>query len=121
MRSDVYVSYSYRWSWLLLIGLYQVGYIKSVIYALHRRVKGLKSLRDGQGDVLPSMNLDEAIMHLQERTKALNKGKLPTMKWVAETAMPKLHKEGEPTPSVYERDVLDANGAHMFSLMSQNW
>lgn len=96
----------------------QVGYIKSIIYALHRRVKG--SLMDDQGASLPAMTLVDAICHLMDQAKSFNNGKQPTMKWVATTAMPKLHKN-EPSPAAYERDMLDIDGAPMFNLRSCDW
>ena len=70
---------------------------------------------------VPAMTLDEAIAHLLGKATNFNNGRVPTIKWVAETAMPKLHKAGEPTPSTYEKDVLDIDGALMFSLKSVNW
>ena len=76
----------------------------------------------GDQEVLqPPMTMEQAIADLEARAKAFNKNKRPTTKWIAETAMPKLHAAGEPRVSDYEKKILDANGAVMFSLKSSEW
>ena len=107
------------WSIIVATPPSQVGYIKSIVYALHRRVKGL--LNDDQGAPLPAMTLDQAIADLEGKAQILNGHKKPTTKWIADSAMPKLHKAGEPTPAVYESTILDVNGAQMFRLKSGEW
>ena len=68
------------------------------------------------------MTLHDAILDLEIKAKVYNNGKKPTLKWLAETAMPKFHKDGpEPTPATYEKSCLDVDGGHMFCLQSASW
>ena len=78
-------------------------------------------MKDDQGASLPAMTLDEAIADLEGKAQLLNGNKKPTTKWIADSAMPKLHKAGEPTPAVYESTMLDVNGAEMFKFKSDEW
>ena len=96
-----------------------VSIMKNVIYALHRRVKGLG--KDTSGAFLPAVSLDVAIRQLQDDAVRSNGNKQITLLTLAEKFIPKLHKRGEAKPAAYERDVLDKEGGLMFGQMSAQW
>ena len=96
-----------------------VGYMKCVIYQLHRMRMGTAQPRAGVAQ--PAVSLAEACQELLQLAKAGNDDKTPSLKWLAETFMPRLHRLGEPTPTEYEAKVLDVDGALMFSQRTDQW
>lgn len=96
-----------------------VGYMKCVIYQLHRMRMGTAQPRGGVAQ--PAVSLAEACQELLQLAKIGNNGKTPSLKWLAEAFMPRLHRLGEPTPTDYEAKVLDVDGALMFSQRSEQW